>query len=197
MKLLLPLMPFLTEELWHDDLFGERAELECCIVASYPKAGKIDLALLQDVQIIKQIISEIRNIRNMKQISPKESLALDIRATSTVDYPKYTNIVSKLANVEKVDFVAEKVPGAASFIAGTDEFFVPLANNIDAAAERERLEKEIDYLKGFLKSVEAKLSNERFIQNAKSDIVDVERRKKEDALSKMRILEEGLAGLTN
>lgn len=197
LKLLHPLMPFLTEELWHDDLFGERAELECCIVASYPKAGKIDLALLQDVQIIKQIISEIRNIRNMKQISPKESLALDIRATSTVDYPKYTNIVSKLANVEKVDFVAEKVPGAASFIAGTDEFFVPLANNIDAAAERERLEKEIDYLKGFLKSVEAKLSNERFIQNAKSDIVDVERRKKEDALSKMRILEEGLAGLTN
>lgn len=197
LKLLHPLMPFLTEELWHDDLFGERGELDCCIVAPYPEAGKINTGLLQDVHIIKQVVSEIRNIRNMKQISPKEALVLDIKTNSPIDYKKYLNIVSKLANIEKAGFVTEKVSGAASFIAGTDEFFVPLANNIDAGAEKERLEKEIDYLKGFLKSVEAKLSNERFVQNAKADIVDIERRKKEDALSKIRILENGLADLTN
>lgn len=82
-------------------------------------------------------------------------------------------------------------------MAGTDEFFVPLENNIDVSAEKERLEREIDYLKGFLKSVEAKLSNDRFVQNAKAEIVDIERRKKEDALAKMKILEEGLASLVN
>ena len=195
LKLLHPFMPFLTEELWHDELFGERAELECCIVAPYPVAGSINSTLLQDVHIIKQVISEIRNIRNIKQISPKEALPLEIKANSGIEYKNYLNIISKLANIEKSTMVDEKAPGAASFIAGTDEFFVPLADNIDAAVEKERIEKELDYLKGFLKSVEAKLSNERFVQNANAAVVDNERRKKEDALSKIKMLEDGLTGL--
>lgn len=195
LKLLHPFMPFLTEELWHDELFGERAELECCIVAPYPVAGSINSTLLQDVHIVKQIVSEIRNIRNIKQISPKEALSLDIKANSGIDYKNYLNIISKLANIGTTAMVVEKVQGAASFIAGTDEFFVPLAGNVDAAAEKERLEKELDYLKGFLKSVEAKLANERFVQNANASVVDNERRKKEDALSKIKMLEEGLTGL--
>jgi valyl-tRNA synthetase len=120
---------------------------------------------------------------------------LSIRANSLIDYKQYLNIISKLANIEKCSIVADKVPGAASFMAGTDEFFVPLANSIDVPAEKERMEKEIDYLKGFLKSVEAKLSNDRFVQNANVAVVDNERRKKDDALSKIKILEEGLAGL--
>jgi valyl-tRNA synthetase len=195
LKLLHPLMPFLTEELWHDELFGERSEYDCCIVAPYPAVGKVNSTLLQDIYIIKQVVSEIRNIRNMKQISPKEALGLDIKANSTIEYQKYLNIIAKLANIERSDFVTGNVAGASSFIAGTDEFFVPLANNIDVGAEKERLEKEIDYLRGFLKSVDAKLSNDRFMQNAKADIVDNERRKKEDALSKMKILEDGLTAL--
>ena len=195
LKLLHPFMPFLTEELWHDELFEERGELDCCIVAPYPVSGKIDASILQEVTIIKQVVSEIRNIRNVKQISPKEALSLSIKANSPIEYKKYLKIISKLANIETSGFVTEKVSGAASFIAGTDEFFVPLTDNIDVGAEKERLEKEIDYLKGFLRSVEAKLSNERFVQNAKVDIVDNERRKKDDALSKMKILEEGLADL--
>ena len=195
LTLLHPFMPFLTEELWHDELFGERGELDCCIVAPYPVVGLKDSTLLQDINIIKQVVSEIRNIRNVKQISPKEALTLNIKANSPIGYENYLNIISKLANIEKIGMVSVKVPGATSFIAGTDEFFVPLENNIDVPAEKERLEKEIDYLKGFLKSVEAKLSNERFVQNANSAVVENERRKKDDALSKIKILEEGLAGL--
>lgn len=195
LKLLHPFMPFITEELWHDELFGERGELNCCIVAPYPVVGLKDSVLLEEVNIIKQVVSEIRNIRNVKQISPKEALTLSIRANSLIDYKQYLNIISKLANIEKCSIVADKVPGAASFMAGTDEFFVPLANSIDVPAEKERMEKEIDYLKGFLKSVEAKLSNDRFVQNANVAVVDNERRKKDDALSKIKILEEGLAGL--
>ncbi|MGB4398842.1 MAG: valine--tRNA ligase [Daejeonella sp.] len=195
LKLLHPLMPFLTEELWHDELFGQRAELDCCIVAPYPTATRLDNGLLQDIQMVKQVVSEIRNIRNVKQISPKEALEVEIKANSSINYKNYVTIISKLANISRAGFVNDKVHGAASFIAGTDEFFVPLANNVDAAAEKERLSKELDYLKGFLKSVDAKLSNERFVQNANATVVENERRKKEDAMSKIKMLEEGLASL--
>lgn len=192
LKLLHPLMPFLTEELWHDDLFEERAEKDCCIVAAYPLAGKVDSILMSDFDIIKQVISEIRNIRNTKQISPKETLTLSVKVNSTLAYKDYVNIINKLANISEVNFVDEPIPGAGAFMAGKDEFFVPLENNIDAGAERERISKEIEYLQGFLKSVEAKLSNERFVQNAKTEVVENERRKKDDAVSKIAILEAGL-----
>ncbi|WP_276364108.1 valine--tRNA ligase [Daejeonella sp. H1SJ63] len=195
LKLLHPLMPFLTEELWHDDLFEERTEMECCIVAAYPVAEKVDTALLADFDIVKQVISEIRNIRNTKQISPKEALTLSVKANSELVYKDYVNIIHKLANISEVNFIGEPIPGAGAFMAGKDEFFVPLENNIDAGAERERIGKEIEYLQGFLKSVEAKLSNERFVQNAKAEIVENERRKKDDALSKIAILEAGLKSL--
>lgn len=192
LKLLHPLMPFLTEELWHDDLFEERAEKDCCIVAAYPLAGKVDSILMSDFDIIKQVISEIRNIRNTKQISPKETLTLSVKVNSTLAYKDYVNIINKLANISEVNLVDEPIPGAGAFMAGKDEFFVPLENNIDAGAERERISKEIEYLQGFLKSVEAKLSNERFVQNAKTEVVENERRKKDDAVSKIAILEAGL-----
>ena len=192
LKLLHPLMPFLTEELWHDDLFEERSEKDCCIVAAYPLSGKVDSVLMSDFDIIKQVISEIRNIRNTKQISPKETLTLSVKVNSSLVYKDYVNIINKLANISEVNFVDEPIPGAGAFMAGKDEFFVPLENNIDAGAERERISKEIEYLQGFLKSVEAKLSNERFVQNAKAEVVENERRKKEDAVSKITILEAGL-----
>jgi len=194
LKLLHPFMPFLTEESWHDDLFASRSELDCCIVAEYPQVGKINLELMANVNTVKQVISEIRNIRNTKQISPKESLALKIKVNSDMNYEPYLTIVSRLANISGFEFVKNSVPGAGTFMAGKDEFFVPLENNIDLQAEKMRIEKEIDYLNGFLRAVEAKLSNERFIQNAKPEVVEIERRKKEDALAKLKILEAGLKG---
>jgi valyl-tRNA synthetase len=192
LRLLHPLMPFLTEELWHDDLFAQRTEMECCIVSPYPVAGDIDTKLVNDIDIIKQVISEIRNIRNTKQISPKEALNLKIKVNSEIKYKDYFTIVSRLANVTESEFVEEPVTGAGTFMAGKDEFFVPLENNIDPVAEKLRIEKEIEYLNGFLRAVESKLSNERFVQNAKPEVVEIERQKKEDALSKLKILEAGL-----
>lgn len=195
LKLLHPFMPFLTEELWHDDLFAERSELDCCIVAPYPKVGKVNSILLSDLDTVKQVVSEIRNIRNAKQISPKEALPLSIRVNSAIKYENYLTIILKLANISSSEFVSEPVAGANAFMAGKDEFFISLANNIDVESEKERLGKEIAYLQGFLRSVDAKLSNERFVQNAKEEVVEVERRKKEDALSKIKILEAALSSL--
>ncbi|NEU07829.1 valine--tRNA ligase [Flavihumibacter sp. R14] len=195
LKLLHPFMPFITEELWHEEVFGPRGEMDCCIVAEYPAPGTVDQQSLKAMEIVKQVISEVRNVRNSKQISPKEALPLQIKANSSTDFKAYLPMIGKLANISEFGFTEEKVPGAAVFMTGTDEFFIPLADNIDVDAERDRLQKEIEYLKGFLRSVEAKLSNERFVQNAKAEVVDNERRKQEDACSKIRILEESLEAL--
>lgn len=195
LTLLHPFMPFLTEELWHDELFGQRDELQCCIVAPYPKSAEVNSLLLQDVDSIKQVISEIRNIRNSKQISPKEPLPLGIKVNSEISFKNYFNIIYKLANVSEISLVESKIDGAASFIVGRDEFFVSLAGNIDTEAERERITKELDYLAGFLKSVNAKLSNERFVQNAKAEIIENERNKKADAEAKIAMLQQSLGAL--
>jgi valyl-tRNA synthetase len=195
LKLIHPFMPFLSEELWHDEVFEKRGEMECCIVASYPKVGTIQTGITKDFESIQQVISEIRNIRNTKQLSPKEALDLQIKAHSGIQYANYTAIISKLANITNISFVSDKPAGAAAFLAGTDEFFVPLSENIDADAEKERIEKELNYLQGFLKSVEAKLSNERFVQNAKPEVLANEQQKKADAEAKIVLLKENLAAL--
>ncbi len=195
LKLIHPFMPFLSEELWHDELFGQRAELDCCIVAPYPNAATANAALLKDMEMVKQVVSEIRNVRNTKQISPKEALSLHIKANSGIVFNQYQPVIAKLANISVFAATTEKVAGAASFLAGTDEFFIPLANNIDADAEKERISKELEYLEGFLKSVTAKLSNERFVQNAKPEIVANEQQKKADAEAKIQSLKESLAAL--
>jgi len=195
LKIVHPFMPFLTEELWHDNLFGERSAADCCIVAQQPVIGEINLKLLNEISTIKEVVSEIRNTRNVKQISPKEALPLAIKPNSEINYAVYQPILTKLGNLNEVTFTTDKIVGAANFIAGTDEFFIELANQIDVEAERERLQKELTYLQGFLKSVTAKLANERFVQNAKAEIVANEQQKKADAEAKIKILEEGLAGL--
>jgi valyl-tRNA synthetase len=192
LALLHPFMPFITEELWHDELFGSRTEMECCIVAAYPVAEKVNELLIKDFGAVKQVISEIRNIRNTKQISPKEALSLVIKTNSDTQYSNYSGIITKLAVVDEITFVSQKLEGAAAFMVGRDEFFVPLSRNIDPEAERERITKEIDYLAGFLKSVNAKLSNERFVQNAKPEIIANERNKKADAEAKIAMLEQSL-----
>jgi valyl-tRNA synthetase len=196
LKVLHPFMPFLTEELWHDEVFGERAERECCIVAQLPDALLPNQKLLSEIDLVKQVVSEIRNIRNTKQISPKEALNLAVKINSDIDFKGYENIIFKLANITDLTIVEEKIVGAAAFMAGRDEFFIPLEGNIDPEVEKERITKEIEYLNGFLKSVNAKLSNERFVQNAKPEIVAVEQNKKADAEAKIATLEESLKTLS-
>ncbi len=196
LKVLHPFMPFITEELWHDEeLFGVRAEYDCCIVAQLPGYGQIDTQLLYEVGLIEQVITQIENIRNIKQISPKEKLALSVKENSGVSYNKYNAIITKLGNISTVEIVTDKVSGATQFMVSTDEFFVPLEETIDPVAECEKLTKEQVYLTGFLKSVNSKLGNERFMTNAKPEIIEVELKKKADAEAKLKIVEEGLAAL--
>lgn len=194
LKLAHPFMPFITEELWHDEIFGERDEKDCIIVAEFPKSQGFDENIIKEFSIVQQIISEVRNIRNSKGLSPKIALPLAINATN-IDYSIYQDSIKKLANVEELTFVKEKVTGAVSFLAGKDECYVALENNIDVDAEKERISKEIEYLKGFLVSVDKKLSNERFVQNAKPEIVENEKNKKADAEAKIQILVESLNSL--
>jgi valyl-tRNA synthetase len=167
--------------------------MDCCIVADYPVIGKADEQLLKEAELIKELVSEIRNVRNTRQISPKDALPLSIKVNSGLDYEKWINIVFKLANISEVEIVNDKIPGAAAFMVGNDEFFILLNENVDLDAERERLTKELEYLQGFLKSVDAKLSNERFVQNAKPEIIENERNKKADAESKIKTITESLA----
>jgi len=192
LKLVHPFMPFISEELWHDELFGTRTERDCCIVAAYPRGGSFDEKLLTDFVALQQAVSEIRNLRNTKQLSPKTALPLTIHASSDIDFERYAESIQKMANVSAVDFIDQKPSGVASFLVGKDEFYVDIAQNIDVEAERKRISKELAYLEGFLKSVNAKLANERFVQNAKPEIVANEQNKKADAEAKIRLLEENL-----
>ena len=166
--------------------------LYCCSVT---KLGSSKPNFVKEIDIVKQIVSEIRNVRNSKQISPKEALSLAVKVNSDIDFKTYQNIIYKLANISELNFVDEKLVGAASFMAGRDEFFIPLEGNIDTEVERERITKEIEYLNGFLKSVNVKLANERFVQNAKPEIIANEQNKKADAEAKILILEESLTAL--
>jgi valyl-tRNA synthetase len=197
LKILHPFTPFITEELWHDELFGQRADNDCCIVAQLPLNGEVNTRLLTDVELAKQVITQVRNIRNAKQISPKETLTLSVKANSGIDYLQYQSIITKMANLSQLTIVADKLIGVSSFLVSTDEFFVPLNESIDTVAEADRIQKEIEYLNGFLKSVNAKLSNERFMANAKPEIVNVELKKKADAEAKLKTLEESLSALAN
>ncbi len=197
LKVLHPFMPFITEELWHDELFGKRDIMDCCIVAQLPTNGEINSRLLADVEIIQQIITQVRNIRGNKQISPREALPLFFKANSGINYLTYQSILTKLANLSELAPVNNKVSSANNFLVSTDEFYVPLSENIDPLVEAGRLQKEKEYLNGFLKSVNAKLTNERFMSNAKPDIIEVELKKKADAEAKLKILDESLSALAN
>jgi valyl-tRNA synthetase len=195
--LLHPFMPFITEELWHEDLFGTRSELDCCIVAQIPAIGEINSKLLADIENIKQVITQIRGVRNTKQLSPKDALELIIKEGSGLTYKNYISILQKLANLSKVNYTDEKIVGAANFLVTTDEFFIPLNENIDPLEERKRLLKEKDYLNGFLNSVNMKLNNERFMSNAKIEIIDIELKKKADAEAKLKIINDNLSAFDN
>jgi len=196
LKVLHPFMPFISEELWHDEeIFGSRVAADCCIVAKMPNIGQIDTQLLAETELVKEIVTRIRDIRQGKQISPKETLDLSAKSNSGIDYTGYSNIISRLANIGEFNIVKDKLADAVAFTVSKDEFFIPLALEIDAVAEIEKLQKEKEYLLGFLKAVESKLGNERFMQNAKPEIIDNELKKKADALAKIKIIDDSLAEL--
>ncbi len=189
-----PFMPFITEEIWH--LLRERAAGEDIIIAHWPKAGVMDKAILSEFPVAAELISEIRNFRQSKGLSPKEALELMIRTTGDVPaLNRFGNAIIKLGNLSAINAISEKPQGAFPFVVRELECFIPMSENVDKDAERKRLTEELEYTKGFLKSVMGKLSNERFVSNAKPEVVAAEQKKKADAEARIRAIEEALTGL--
>ena len=193
LKLLHPFMPFITEELWH--LMKERAADDFLIVSDWPVPGKYDHHTVSDFEKAKEIVSQIRMIRQQKNISPKDKLSLNFIQMKGSPVKLFFPVVIKLANLSLVEQVTSKVSNSAGFVTGDAEFFLQLGDKIDLVAERDRILKDIAYHEGFLKSVSAKLSNEKFVSNAKPEVVENERKKQADAQAKIRVLEEQLAAL--
>jgi len=189
MLVLHPFMPFITEEIWQE--ITERKEGESICIAAYPNVETYNYTSLLNTF---ETISKIRELRNSKGISPKEAFEIVIKTTQTELYEPYQFLIKKLANVSSILFNEEAL-NYVSLSVSTDQIFVKLNIEIDAVAEAEKINKEIEYLIGFMASVDVKLSNEKFVANAKPELVEKERQKKDDALAKIEVLKQSLAGL--
>ena len=185
-----PFMPFITEELWQ--ALKERQEGESLMVTLIPEAGSVDNAFLARFAQTQEIISAIRNIRTSKNLSPREELVLEVA-------PSYANdmdaVLMKLANLTEIRRSEKKSEGSISFVIGTDEFAVPMANLINAEEEIKKLEEDLEYQKKFLLGVEKKLSNENFVARAPEQVIALERKKKADAESRIQTIEQSLKQL--
>ncbi len=189
LKILHPFMPFLTEEIWH--LMEERNPENALIISEYSEPENFWQGILNQFEFTSEVVSGIRAIRNEKGISPKEKL--DLYAAESAKEELNTELIQKLGNVS-VQFAEQMPEKGFTFRVGTFEFLVPVTENIDMEAEKEKLEKEKEYLYGFLNSVRKKLTNEKFLSGAPAAVVDSERKKEADALEKIAQIEEQLKG---
>ena len=186
LKMLHPFMPFITEELWqhiYDRKDGEsimREKLEM------PAPTAEEQKLTADIEAVKQIIAGVRTVRNQKNIAQKEQLSLQVVGKN--DFEAFNEVTLKMANLDKIEVIAEKSADASSFMVGTDEFAVPLGDLIDVAAEIEKAEAQLKHLEGFLMGVRKKLSNENFVAHAPEKVVALERKKESDSVEKIAAL---------
>lgn len=183
-----PFVPFITEELWKH--IAERGEKDFIMFAAWPETADVDQKLLADFDLCLETITSLRNFRNEKGISMRESMEL----SSTSAFP-FTDVISKLANVSAIKLVDAKPESTLAIRVGTKELFAPIGQGINIEAEIKKLEEELAYTQGFLQSVAKKLSNEKFVQNAKPEVVEAERKKQSDAEARIKIIEEQLKSL--
>jgi valyl-tRNA synthetase len=182
MKLLHPFMPFLTEEIWH--LIKERTADEALIVSEWPVLKSFNTKIISDFDTTIEIISGVRNIRKDKNIAFKD--AIELKVINNDELSSYfDSIITKLGNISNFAYVSEQVDGALSFRVKSNEYFIPMAGSIDVDAEIAKLTEELNYTKGFLKSVENKLSNEKFVNGAPEKVLEMERKKQADSLAKI------------
>ena len=192
LKILHPFMPFITEELWHQ--ISERSVKESLILAAWPEAKAFDPKIIEEAAQVFEVVSQVRNLRASKGMSPKEALDLSINAKNPELYTRFAAVLTKLANLSSLSF-AEKVDNAMSFVVKADECFIPMGDSINVEEEKSNLKKELEYAQGFLASVMKKLSNERFVAGAPANVLEMERKKQADAEAKIKTLEESLAKL--
>jgi valyl-tRNA synthetase len=192
LKLLHPFMPFLTEEIWQH--ITERTPEEALVVAKWPVQEKINEKLISDFDFASEVIAGVRTIRKQKNIPMKEYLELSVLNEGKVAQ-NWDVIIKKLTNVSDIHYVNDAVEGALSFRVKSNEYFIPISGAIDIEAEIKKIEEELKYTKGFLMSVQKKLSNERFVSNAPEKVIAIERKKQADAEAKIETLEKSLASL--
>lgn len=189
MKLLHPFMPFLSEELWQN--ISERSISEALVIAQQKKSEPYNEDKIKDFDFAKEVISGVRNYRQSKGISPRETVEVFTNVSGLAN----AEVIQKLANISEINFNQKTDKPSFTFLVGANEFSIPLSENLDLSEEKAKTEEEIKYLKGFLISVDKKLSNEKFVANAKPEIVEVERKKQKDAQDKIALLEEKLKSL--
>lgn len=192
LKILHPFMPFITEDLWHQ--IKERTKDEALIISEWPSAETIDQDLLKGFSFSSEVISNIRNIRKQKNIAFKNPINLSVINSEQTDQ-RFDNIISKMGHIEQLTYVDSKIENTISFRVKTNEYFIPIQGAIDVEAERKKLSEELNYLEGFLKSVDKKLSNKRFVDNAPEKVVAIEQQKKADAEAKIETVKKSLESL--
>ncbi len=191
LRLLHPFMPFITEELWQQ--MYEREEGESIMICPLSMDTHVDSEMIQQFEVVKEVISNVRSIRLQKNIAQKETLELQVVGENPVD--AFNLVIMKMCNLSAIDVVDTKNEGAASFMVGTTEYAVPLGNMIDVEAEIARMEAELKHKEGFLQGVMKKLSNEKFVNNAPAAVLELERKKQADAESIINSLKESIAAL--
>ncbi|OCK42190.1 valine--tRNA ligase [Tenacibaculum soleae] len=192
LKVLHPFMPFLSEEIWQ--YIAERTPEEALIIAKYPEFKKVDTSIINEFEFITNVVSGIRTIRKDKNISFKDAVELSVVNNENFTQ-KFDVIVQKLTNTSEINYVTDKVDGA-SFRVKSNEYFIPVAvEDIDVAAETEKLEAELKRAEGFLFGIQKKLSNERFVSNAPEQVIVLERKKESDTIAKIATIKSSLASL--
>ena len=190
LKLLHPFMPFITEEIWQ--LLEKREKPEdALVVAEWPRPAHVDQNLLDGFEVARQVVTQVRNVRKEYNIPMKDEVELIVKENSPQDR-RFNEVIRKLANLSFLRFTDEHPEKCFSFLIGTNEYFIPYGDHVDERSEKNKLEQELTYLHGFLTSVEKKLQNERFVNNAPSKVVELERKKQSDTKSKIQAIEEKL-----
>ncbi|MGF1557945.1 MAG: valine--tRNA ligase [Flavobacteriaceae bacterium] len=192
LKLLHPFMPFLTEELWQH--IAKRTPEQALVIANWPKVGTTAGELIKGFDFAAEVIAGVRTVRKEKNIPMKEVLKLSLLNEEGIS-KDWDVVICKLTNVTEITYVDRPVDGAISFRVKSNEYFIPIAGTIDLASEIAKIQDELEYTKGFLQSVEKKLSNERFVHNAPEQVIAIERKKQADAEAKIETLEKSLASL--
>ena len=193
-KLLHPFMPFISEEIWHH--LRQRGETECVIVAGWPEHKPFDRAIIERFEVEKEVVVALRSLRQEKKITAREPLELMIKKNYNEEPDRtFDEVISRLCNLSSISYVDQKAAGAATFIVRSTEFYVPLKGSIDTEEEIRKLNEELEYTRGFLRSVMKKLGNERFVKNAPQPVVEKEKKKKADAEARIKVIEEQISSL--
>ena len=192
LKIVHPFMPFITEDLWH--YISERTPEEALIIAKWPEAKPINDTLISEFDFASEVISGIRNIRKQKNIAFKDSIHFSVINNENLN-TSFDAVISKLGNLETLEYISEPIEGALTFRVKSNEYFIPIAGAINVEEEIKKINEELKYTEGFLKSVQGKLSNERFVNNAPEQVVASERKKEADAVAKIETLKASLASL--